>query len=1752
MWSKQQFEELEPRVLLSSDPGFDLLPDQDAHLVEAIELVAAPDSQTDLSDLSLGAASLNALSQSLAPTELTDLVDLDDLGGAQEDLVGDGVSDEAEDQGLEADQGAQDRLTQDTLVSAVDQSLESPVMESMIETDDLAEADPSETNSNASFVDPAAGFLSEHLFSEGLSAEALSQEDLYIRPPFRPLGASDYSSQGDYNLNYSLGGFYSADWSTTGNASVDSNYRDSSRSFLKLTGSGQGENGAAWNNKTLVSAGNDWVATFVGEVDYLRGNGADGMGFYLQNGGTSNLLSGNDPAPLNYGSFLGVFVDTYEGDGRGNCIEILYRNGTNGETRIIGTMNLGGPLEDRTTFQVSVTYDASGNSLRVYFQEQGGPDFSSTAWDTRADQTFSLNNSGLYPSTLKDWGEAWWGFVGKTGGDAEDHWITAASMVSSAPTVTLTAPSGTQTGPFSVTLGLSDYAGSSFSSAGFSVSNGSVSNPTYSYWSGSQYIYTAAVTPNGDGWVNLSIPAKTFQDQNGNWNLASNSVSAWAGIPPSGHSITLGSSVINASQVSSSSFTFAGAEVNATYRLDVTSSGGGTTVTRTGTVTASNQQITGIDVTGLEDGTLTYAVVLTDPAGNAASAKTATATKDATAPTLSSISLPSSTLYGSEVGAIDLSLNDAEVGTTYHLFIADSAGTELEFSGTVPSNRLVRNWNVAGLVDGQLTFDVTLTDAAGNNSAMRSTTATLTSGPSIASIALSHAAINASQTGSVSLTLNGVDATAGTQYHLTIRDTNSDTLLLSGSIPDDDTIGGIDVSSLADGDLTFEVKLTDSGGTDSNLVTATATMDTVAPTLDGLSLSTTAINAAQASAYSLSLVGVEVGATYHLIITDGVTTVSPSSGTVQAGGAISGIDLSSLVDGAITFSVVLNDGAGNQSGASTATATKDTVAPTAPSLSLASAGGPFSQIPDTLLTQTKVLLGNAEVGATYSARVSSTGGGTQVSKTGTITSGAQEISGIDVSGLGDGTLTYRVTLTDAAGNPSTEVSSTAIKGANVGFDLEGTNYMGGYLSIHPDFLNDGQLNRNPTYQWEYSTDGISWSANGNSQTNGSPFINQHWSYRLKINYQTRSSIAQAWTNAEVISQSYQGRYNYNYVNDILNASSQPVVAGGFLGGNAAEGVASAVDGNSESKYLNAGAQGNTVPTGLTVVSAKGAVVVDRIYFTSANDATERDPNTFKLYGSNTSSGGWELITSGNTTLPGTPGQPDGGTRGVQVYVDFAKTKPYLNYWIEFTSLKGVSDLMQIAEVDLGGYAETSLSGGSFTIDGYWSVSNPILTDYAVLSGSASVYLGSYVPTVGERFQLVAGLNLRGSFSSITKPALPAGLAWQEVYDTHSVELVVVKADNVAPTLTGVSVNGGSSWINAAQDGNLSLTLEGAEIGTTYLLTVTDQDGASLSYSDTVPDNRTLSGLDVSSLSDGLLTFAITLYDSVWNQSPTQTTTPTKDTMAPTSPTLLLGSVMANNKVNVSQLETTKLTLSGAEVYLSNPVKYSLVVNSSGGEATVTASGDVISSTQELTGIDVSGLVDGTLTYTVTLTDAAGNDSTSAVATATLDTSDMVAPSGHSLLLGSLVGDTSVMDASTTQATALTLYDAEIGATYDLVVTSAGGGNAVTATGSIISSTQEITGIDVSTLGDGTLTYSVVLTDTAGNASQAVSATATKDTEAPANHALALGSLVSDSTMLDVTKLASSSLTLTGAEVDTVNPITFTVVVTSAGGGNAVC
>src|SRR5690606_3061773 len=99
-------------------------------------------------------------------------------------------------------------------------------------------------------------------------------------------------------------------------------------------------------------------------------------------------------------------------------------------------------------------------------------------------------------------------------------------------------------------------------------------------------------------------------------------------VAPSGYAVSIDQDPIDASNESGVSFTFTGAEVGADYIYTFSSSGGGTNVTGTGTILTPTQQVTGINLSALNEGDVTLNVYLEDANGNVGMPVTAVVLKD--------------------------------------------------------------------------------------------------------------------------------------------------------------------------------------------------------------------------------------------------------------------------------------------------------------------------------------------------------------------------------------------------------------------------------------------------------------------------------------------------------------------------------------------------------------------------------------------------------------------------------------------------------------------------------------------------------------------------------------------------------------------------------------------------------------------------------------------------------------------------------------------------------------------------------------------------------------------------------------------------------------------------------------------------------------------------------------------------------------------------------------------------------------------
>ena len=505
---------------------------------------------------------------------------------------------------------------------------------------------------------------------------------------------------------------------------------------------------------------------------------------------------------------------------------------------------------------------------------------------------------------------------------------------------------------------------------------------------------------------------------------------------PNGYSVSIDQSWIDPSNENAVSFTISGGEVGVDFAYTIASDGGGTDVTGSGSIGDATTQITGIDVSGLGDGVLTVSVTLTDINGNAGNTVEAAVSKDTGVPTGYSVSIDQGAINDANKDAMSFSFSNAEAGSTYSYSVDDTNGGTSAVTGSgaiTASDQNISGINVAALNDDTLTLTVYLADEAGNQGSAVTDT-------------VDKDTVLWNDANKDAMSFSFSNAEAGSTYSYSVDDTNGGTSAVTGSgaiTASDQNISGINVAALNDDTLTLTVYLADEAGNQGSAVTDTVDKDTVLPTGYGAAIDQSFINSGNEDGLSFTFSGAEVNAAYHYSIddTNGGTSPVTGSGTIAtATDQITGIDVSSLDDGSLTLTVYLADEAGNQGVSVTDTVDKDATAPSGYSVSIDQ-----SLIDTSNENALSFTISGGEVGVDFAYTIASDGGGTDVTDSGTIGDATTQITGIDVSGLGDGVLTVSVTLTDTNGNAGNTIEATVNKdttapsGYSVAIDQEAIN-----------------------------------------------------------------------------------------------------------------------------------------------------------------------------------------------------------------------------------------------------------------------------------------------------------------------------------------------------------------------------------------------------------------------------------------------------------------------------------------------------------------------------------------------------------------------------------------------------------------------------------------------------------------------------------------------------------------------------------------
>jgi len=295
------------------------------------------------------------------------------------------------------------------------------------------------------------------------------------------------------------------------------------------------------------------------------------------------------------------------------------------------------------------------------------------------------------------------------------------------------------------------------------------------------------------------------------------------------------------------------------------------------------------------------------------------------------------------------------------------------------------------------------TDAAGNTTELTLERTKDTIAPTVDATTVDPAQINAAAAEAVTISGTG-------EPGATVSVAASDGVI--GVEPDPVTVGEeggnwtrtIDVSLLADGTITFTATATDAHGN-----TATDTITAEKDTVAVIELNSESDVVSAANAESFAFFGTrEFLSTVSVSVTDGVTTVDRVANTPTAfSWSIPDFDLTDFAEGSLTVTATVTDLFGN-----TATPQIFLHKDTTTTVVIES----VTPLIDVDNQDDTTISGTGEVGAMISV-IASDGVNETIAFSITVNeAGDWSISGIDVTALDDGTITYTVTATDTAGN----------------------------------------------------------------------------------------------------------------------------------------------------------------------------------------------------------------------------------------------------------------------------------------------------------------------------------------------------------------------------------------------------------------------------------------------------------------------------------------------------------------------------------------------------------------------------------------------------------------------------------------------------------------------------------------------------------------------------------------------------------------
>ncbi|HIH9110813.1 TPA: BapA-related adhesin SiiEA [Escherichia coli] len=1171
------------------------------------------------------------------------------------------------------------------------------------------------------------------------------------------------------------------------------------------------------------------------------------------------------------------------------------------------------------------------------------------------------------------------------------------------------------------------------------------------------------------GEASYSVTASVTNAQ-GNSSTASHNVQVNTALPGVTINPVTTDDIINAAEAGSAQ-TISGQVTGAAAGSTVTVELGGKTYTATVQADLSwNVSVPAADWQALGNGELTVNASVTNAVGNTGSG-TRDITIDASLPGLRVDTVAGDDVVNiiehSQAQVITGSSSGFAAGTALTVVINNQtyAATVLangSWSVGVPATD-VSNWPA-----GTLNITVSGANSAGTQTSITHplTVDLTTVAVSINSIT-SDDVINAAEKGAA-LTLSG--STSGVEAGQTVTitfggKTYTTTVAANGSWST--TVPAVDMATLRDGDASAQVRVTNVNG---NSATATHeySVDSAAPTVTINTIaSDNIINASEAAA-GVTVSGTSTAETGQtLTVTLNGTNYQT---TVQADGSWSltlpASDLAALANNGYTLTASVSDLAGNPGSASKGV----TVDTTAPVISFNTVAGD-DVINNVEHTQAQIISGTA-TGAVAGDRLVVTIAGQQyVTSTDASGNWSVGVPASVISGLADGTVTISATITDSAGNSSTQTHNVQVNTAAVSLSVStisgdniinaaeagsaltlsgtGTNFAAGTVvtvllngkGYSATIQSNGSWSVNvPAADVAALSDGTSYTVSASAQDSAG-------------NSATASRSVAVDLTAPVIS------INTVSTDDRLNAAEQqqPLTLNGSTSAEVGQTVTVTFGGKTYTATVAAnGTWALNVPAADLAALGQGAQTITA----SVNDRAGNPGQTTHALTVDTVAPTVTIATVAGDDIINNAEQLAGQT-------------------ISGTT---TAEVGQTVTVTFNGQSWTATVGSG----GSWSVFIPA-QQFAGLSDGSYTISATVSDQAGNPGSASRGVTLNGDVPSVT-------------INTFAGDDVVNAAEHGSSLVI-------SGTTTAPVGQTLTLTLNGK----TYTTTV--QTGGSWSY--------TLGSVDVTALADGNAYVINASVSNAIGNTGSSNHTITVDLSAPAMG-INIDSLQADTGLSSSDFIT-----SVSPVVVNGSLTAALASNET---AQISIDGGVTWTTLTVTGTtwrynDSRTLTDGSYLYQVRVIDAAGNVGATDSQNVVIDT---IAPDPavKTIAINAITTDTGLITndfvtSDTTLAVSGTLGAALSSGEFAQISIDGG-----TTWQNLSVSGLTWTYLDGRTLSDGNYNYQVRVIDTAGNIGATASQIVTVDTTAPlASKTIAIAG-ISDDTGLSSSDFVTRDTTLT--------------------------